>query len=83
MISTKAGFRRALLLVLLSPPSTPQTNIPGTTCGELPFFSETPRTATVVAEKATVAWIMDSVAWRKLQKENQAAAEELLRISLK
>jgi len=57
--------------------------VAGTTCGELPFFSETPRTATVVAEKATVAWIMDSVAWRKLQKENQAAAEELLRISLK
>ncbi|KAF8244954.1 hypothetical protein K440DRAFT_557552 [Wilcoxina mikolae CBS 423.85] len=57
--------------------------VAGTTCGELPFFSETPRTATVIAEKATVAWVMDSNAWQKLQKENQPAVEELLRISLK
>ena len=69
----------------------PQTSRPctndepylGTTCGELPFFSETPRTATVVAEKQTVAWVMNLDRWRKLQKENQPAVEELLRISLK
>jgi SulP family sulfate permease len=57
--------------------------VAGTTCGELPFFSDTPRTATLYAEKFTVAWVMDETAWLRLQKENAEAAKELLKIALK
>jgi len=57
--------------------------VAGTTCGELPFFSETMRTATVYAEKDTVAWVMDEKSWRKLQTQHGEAATELLRIALK
>ncbi|KAI2614627.1 sulfate transporter family-domain-containing protein [Hypoxylon fragiforme] len=57
--------------------------VQGTTCGELPFFSETNRTATVVAVKDCVAWVMDTENWEKLQKEEGEVAQELLRISLK
>jgi len=55
----------------------------GTTCGELPFFSETMRSATVYAEKDTVAWVMDEQSWHKLQTQHGEAATELLRIALK
>ncbi|CZT01608.1 related to sulfate transporter [Rhynchosporium agropyri] len=57
--------------------------VAGTTCGELPFFSETDRTATVQAERDCVTWLMDRECWEKLQKEEPAVAQELLRISLK
>jgi len=57
--------------------------VAGTTCGELPFFSETDRTATVIAERDCVAWLMDKEGWDKLQKEDKDVAQELLRISLK
>ncbi|KAI1466772.1 sulfate transporter family protein [Daldinia caldariorum] len=57
--------------------------VQGTTCGELPFFSETNRTATVVAIKDCVAWVMDTENWEKLQDEENEVAQELLRISLK
>ncbi|PBP27284.1 sulfate transporter family protein-like protein [Diplocarpon rosae] len=57
--------------------------VAGTTCGELPFFSETNRTATVQAERDCVAWLMDRENWDKLQKLEPAVAQELLRISLK
>ncbi|KAH6719167.1 sulfate transporter family protein-like protein [Leptodontidium sp. MPI-SDFR-AT-0119] len=57
--------------------------VAGTTCGELPFFSETDRTATVQAERDCVAWLMDSDSWEKLQTTEPAVAQELLRISLK
>ncbi|KAA8897851.1 sulfate transporter family-domain-containing protein [Sphaerosporella brunnea] len=57
--------------------------VAGTTCGELPFFSNTPRTATLFAEKFTVAWVMDEKAWKRLQSENVEAAMELLKIALK
>ena len=57
--------------------------VAGTTCGELPFFSETPRTATAVVERDCVIWLMDDVSWRKLQKDRPDVARELLRISLK
>ncbi|KAI1176944.1 sulfate transporter family-domain-containing protein [Nemania sp. FL0916] len=57
--------------------------VQGTTCGELPFFSETTRTATVRAVKDCVAWVMDTTSWNQLQKEEQDVAQELLRISLK
>ncbi|KAI1447904.1 sulfate transporter family-domain-containing protein [Annulohypoxylon stygium] len=57
--------------------------VQGTTCGELPFFSETNRTATVVAVKDCVVWVMDTEKWEKLQNEEKEVAQELLRISLK
>ncbi|KAI0203877.1 sulfate transporter family-domain-containing protein [Astrocystis sublimbata] len=57
--------------------------VQGTTCGELPFFSETSRTATVRAAKDCVAWVMDMDSWNKLQYEENDVAQELLRVSLK
>ncbi|KAK4193428.1 sulfate transporter family-domain-containing protein [Podospora australis] len=57
--------------------------VAGTTCGELPFFSETNRTATCVVERDCVVWMMDRENWAKLQKEEPDVAQELLRISLK
>jgi SulP family sulfate permease len=57
--------------------------VAGTTCGELPFFSETDRTATVQAERNCVAWLMDRGNWEKLQKADPEVAQEMLRISLK
>ena len=55
----------------------------GTTCGELPFFSETMRTATVYAEKDTVAWVMNEKSWHTLQTQHGEVATEMLRIALK
>lgn len=55
----------------------------GTTCGELPFFSETDRTATATVERDCVVWLMDQEGWSKLQKEEPEIARELLKISLK
>ncbi|OAA73530.1 sulfate transporter [Cordyceps fumosorosea ARSEF 2679] len=57
--------------------------VAGTTCGELPFFSETSRTATVTVERDCVAWLMSREAWEQLQRERPDIAGELLRISLK
>lgn len=58
--------------------------VAGTTCGELPFFSETHRTATCVVEsKECVVWMMDKESWESMQKEEPDVAQELLRISLK
>ncbi|RDW94341.1 sulfate transporter family protein-like protein [Coleophoma crateriformis] len=57
--------------------------VAGTTCGELPFFSETGRSATVVAERDSVVWLMDRNNWDQLQKTDQEVASELLKISLK
>jgi len=57
--------------------------VAGTTCGELPFFSETDRTATVQAERDCVTWLLDRESWEKLQRAEPDVAQELLRISLK
>ncbi|KAI1419021.1 sulfate transporter family-domain-containing protein [Xylaria sp. FL1777] len=57
--------------------------VQGTTCGELPFFSETTRTATVRAIKDCVVWVMDTASWNRLQDEENDVAQELLRVSLK
>ncbi|KAH0558386.1 hypothetical protein GP486_004954 [Trichoglossum hirsutum] len=57
--------------------------VAGTTCGELPFFSETNRTATVIAERDCVTWLMDDRSWRALQGRYPDVALEVLRISLK
>ncbi|CAK7274627.1 hypothetical protein SEPCBS57363_006262 [Sporothrix epigloea] len=57
--------------------------VAGTTCGELPFFSDTPRTATAYADLDCVVWVLEREAWRKLQKDDPEVANELLRVSLK
>ncbi|KAI1779913.1 sulfate transporter family protein [Hypoxylon cercidicola] len=57
--------------------------VQGTTCGELPFFSETDRTATVIAIRDCVVWVMDTENWERLQSEENEVAQELLRVSLK
>ena len=57
--------------------------VAGTTCGELPFFSETTRTATVVTERDCVAWLLDHERWEELRSKEPDVAQELLRISLK
>lgn len=57
--------------------------VAGTTCGELPFFSETDRTANVIVEQDCVVWLMDKEGWERLQRDEPDVAQELLRISLK
>ena len=57
--------------------------VPGRPFGELPFFSETRRTATMTAEKDCVAWRMDQEKWQQLQQNEPEVARELLKVSLK
>lgn len=57
--------------------------VAGTTLGELPFFSETERTATAVVERDSVVWFMDREQWAKIQNKEPEIGRELLRISLK
>lgn len=57
--------------------------VAGRPCGELPFFSETRRTATVRAEQDCVAWCLGAEQWRTLREEAPAIAQELLAVSLK
>jgi sulfate permease, SulP family len=62
-----------------------ETIVAGTVCGELPFLSETPRSARVSAERDCVAWKMDREGWNKIQKSEggDALTAELLKIGLK
>ncbi|KAI1065680.1 hypothetical protein LB507_000286 [Fusarium sp. FIESC RH6] len=57
--------------------------VAGTTLGELPFFSETDRTATAVVESDCVVWLMDRDQWARIQKKEPEIGRELLKISLK
>lgn len=57
--------------------------VAGTTFGELPFFSETRRTATVTVERDCVVWFLGEEAWGRMQREERDVAWELLRVSLK
>lgn len=57
--------------------------VAGRPCGELPFFSETPRTATLVAERDCVIWTLERSSWDDLQKHHADIGRELLTISLK
>ena len=57
--------------------------VAGTTCGELPFFSSTVRTATTYAERDCVTWMLTQEKWAEMQEEKPAIAQELLKISLK
>ncbi|GAB1200731.1 hypothetical protein APSETT444_010109 [Aspergillus pseudonomiae] len=57
--------------------------VAGRPCGELPFFSETRRTATVKAEQECVAWRLTTAKWRDLREREPEIARELLTVSLK
>lgn len=57
--------------------------LPGTTCGELPFFSETDRTGTVAVENDSVAWLLTRDKFNELEREHQDVARELLKVGLK
>lgn len=57
--------------------------VAGGPCGELPFFSETRRTATVKAEQDCVTWCLSVEKWNELRDREPRIARELLTISLK
>ena len=57
--------------------------VAGRPCGELPFFSDTRRTATVKAEHDCVAWCLSDDRWKTLQEQEPRVARELLTVSLK
>jgi SulP family sulfate permease len=57
--------------------------LPGTTCGELPFFSETDRTGTVAVENDSVAWLLTRDKYNELEEKEQEFARELLKVGLK
>jgi SulP family sulfate permease len=57
--------------------------LPGTTCGELPFFSETDRTGTVAVENDSVAWLLTREQYKELEKKNMEVGSELLKVGLK
>ncbi|RHZ68522.1 sulfate transporter family protein [Aspergillus thermomutatus] len=57
--------------------------VAGRPCGELPFFSETRRTATVKAEQDCVTWCLNAEKWQELKAEEPEIAQELLTLSLK
>lgn len=57
--------------------------VSGTTCGELPFFSETSRTSSVVAERDCVAWWLGRDKWAEMQEQEPEVARELLKVGLK
>jgi SulP family sulfate permease len=55
----------------------------GTTCGELPFFSESVRTSTTTAERECVVWALGKEDWEKCQAGMPEVARELLLVALK
>lgn len=56
--------------------------VAGTSCGELPFFSGTERTATVVAERESEVWVLGREAWERWEVEWADGAREVLRCVL-
>lgn len=57
--------------------------VAGTTCGELPFFSDTERTSSVMAETNCVAWLLTTEKWEELQEKDVQVAQELLKVAMK
>ena len=57
--------------------------VAGTTCGELPFFSETERTSSVIAEKDCVAWLLTPQQWEEMQVRDPDVSRELLKVGMK
>ena len=59
-----------------------ETIVEGTTCGELPFFSDTARTSTTSVERNSTCWILTREKWETLEEEHAEVAKELLRVAL-
>ncbi|KAL1954356.1 hypothetical protein VTO42DRAFT_1383 [Malbranchea cinnamomea] len=57
--------------------------VAGRPCGELPFFGETRRTATVRAERDCVVWMMGVESWEKVRAKEPIVAMELMKMCLK
>ncbi|KAH8697469.1 sulfate transporter family-domain-containing protein [Talaromyces proteolyticus] len=57
--------------------------VAGRPCGELPFFGDTPRTATVKVDQDCVAWVLRVDKWMELRAQEPQIAQELLMVSLK
>ena len=57
--------------------------VAGTTCGELPFFSETERTATTIVERDCVLWVLGVEQWRLVKERVPEVGMELLRLALR
>jgi sulfate permease, SulP family len=57
--------------------------VAGLPFGELPFFSETTRTATMFVDKDSVVWQLNAERWHQLQSKEPEVAQELLKIGLK
>ena len=57
--------------------------VAGTTCGELPFFSQNLRTSTTNADSDCVTWMLTGETWSSVKKSQPDIAQELLEISLK
>lgn len=59
--------------------------VAGTTCGELPFFSETKRTAMVRVESddGVTAWILTRAEWQRMRKDWPEGSSELQAVALR
>ena len=57
--------------------------VAGRPCGELPFFSQTARTASMIAEKDSITWRLDLDKWHEMQTHDPDVAQDLLIISLR
>lgn len=57
--------------------------LPGTTCGELPFFSDTERTGTVVVEEESTVWFLSRERFGELELKEERVARELLKVGLR
>ncbi|KLJ08664.1 hypothetical protein EMPG_15903 [Blastomyces silverae] len=57
--------------------------VAGRPCGELPFFGETPRTATVRAERDSAVWRLGGEEWSVLRREEPMLALELMKVCFK
>ncbi|EEH08196.1 sulfate transporter [Histoplasma capsulatum G186AR] len=57
--------------------------VAGRPCGELPFFGETRRTATVRTERDSVVWRLGSEEWQQLRRKEPMLAQELMKVCFK
>ncbi|EEQ28642.1 sulfate transporter family protein [Microsporum canis CBS 113480] len=57
--------------------------VAGRPCGELSFFGETSRTATVRAERDCVVWMLGTKEWEAVQAKEPTVALELMKVCLK
>lgn len=55
--------------------SVTETIVAGTTCGELPFFSESTRSARVFAETDAVVWYLSRAEWESLRQTKPDGAD--------